>query len=75
MYETGSGVSQDKTQALFWYRKAAEAGDASAMTNLARMYETGSGVSQDKTQALFWYRAAAEAGDASAFEALKRLGQ
>ena len=37
MYEKGLGVSQDYGQAIKWYRKAAEKGDARAMTNF-RLY-------------------------------------
>ena len=51
---------------MFWYRKAAEQGDASAQYNLGVMYENGHGVEQDDEQAVFWYRKAAEQGYADA---------
>jgi TPR repeat protein len=37
MYEGGRGVSKDVTQAIAWYRKAAEQGDAEAKENLAKL--------------------------------------
>ena len=33
MYDKGRGVAQDSKQAAFWYRKAADQGDAPATTN------------------------------------------
>ena len=53
-------------QALIWYRKAAEQGEAFAQHNLALMYQNGLGVPQDYAQALIWYRKAANRGVAAA---------
>ena len=50
----GRGVPHDDTQAVFWYRKAAEQGYARAENNLGVMYEEGKGVPQDDAQALSW---------------------
>ena len=33
-YETGNGVEQSWEQAVLWYRRSAEEGDARAMCNL-----------------------------------------
>ena len=44
MYEYGRGVPQDKSEAVSWYRKAAEQGDESAQTKLGMMYKNGYGV-------------------------------
>jgi uncharacterized protein len=56
--------SDDHVQAMAWYRKAAEAGEARGMRKLGVMYETGSGgLADDDEQAVAWYRKAAEAGD------------
>ena len=65
MYENGRGVEQDDEQA-FWYREAAEQGNAYAQCNLGWMYGNGRGVAQDDEQAVFWYREAAEQGHADA---------
>jgi len=34
MYEDGLGVPQDYNKAIYWYKKAAEQGDAQAKANL-----------------------------------------
>jgi TPR repeat protein len=62
------------SQALYWYRKAAEAGDSGGMSKTGAMYEKGLGVEKDHAQAVFWYRKAAEFGDRNAKANLKRLG-
>ena len=38
MYHIGGGVPQDYKQALAWYRKSAEKGNAKAQYNLGQMY-------------------------------------
>ena len=52
-------------QAVKWYRKAAEQGNARGQTWLGSMYKNGFGVPQDDAEAVNWYRKAAEQGDAS----------
>lgn len=69
----GSGAQKD-SQEVAQYRKAAEKGDASAMTYLGYMYANAKGVAQDDAQAVAWYRKAAKKGSAVAQEALRRLG-
>ena len=39
MYDLGHGVLQDYAQAAFWYRKAAEQGDALAQYYLGNLYD------------------------------------
>ena len=63
MYEAGQGVNQDYAEAVRWYRRAAEQGDAEGQLNLGYMYENGMVVSQDYAEAVRWYRRAAEQGD------------
>ncbi len=65
-YHTGQGVAQDNAEAVKWFRRAAEQGDAKAQSNLGFIYGEGLGVSQDDAQALKWFRKAAEQGDARA---------
>jgi len=57
---------KDYTQAVAWYRKAAEQGYAAAQASLGTLYSFGWGVPKDYTQAVAWYRKAAEQGDANA---------
>jgi TPR repeat protein len=66
MYRTGMGVVQDHKEAVRWYRKAADQGDAAAQFNLALMYANGQGVAQDYKEAVKWYRKSAEQGVAAA---------
>ncbi len=66
MYAKGEGVPQDYAQAMSWYKKAAEQGNAFAQFNLGLMYEKGRGVPQDDGQAVVWYKKAAEQGHAIA---------
>ena len=46
-YRDGTGMPQDDTEAVKWFRKAAEQGDASAQNDLGVMYQNGRGVPQD----------------------------
>jgi hypothetical protein len=67
MYRRGlGGVPQDDTEAVRWYRKAAEQGYPVAQSNLGSMYALGKGVKQDYVQAYMWFNIAAEHGDANA---------
>ena len=75
-YFDGKGVAKDKSEAVKWYRKAAEQGDAEAQYKLGGCYLDGEGVARDKTEALKWWRKAAEQGHEEArffFEVLKEL--
>ena len=54
MYADGHGVSQDYREAVKWYRKAAEQGDAKAQHNLGANYYNGLGVQQDIVIAYAW---------------------
>jgi TPR repeat protein len=65
-YLNGTGEAQDIVQAVFWWRKAAEQGDASGLVNLGYSYEKGEGVTIDLAQAIALYRQAAELGDSTA---------
>ena len=62
MYHKGKGVPQDDAEAVKWYRKAAEQGNADAQNWLGWMYQNGKGVPPDDAEAVEWYRKAAEQG-------------
>jgi len=66
MYNNGKGVKQDYPEAVRWFQKAAEQGNASAQNNLGSMHGCGQGVNQDYSEAARWYQKAAEQGHASA---------
>ena len=59
-------MAKDEREAVKWYRKAADGGNADAMPNLGYMYEQGRGVPRDEAEAVKWYRKAADAGIAKA---------
>jgi len=61
-----AGFAQDPARAVFWYRRAAEAGLAKAQFNLAHCLATGSGTARDDGEAFSWMLSAAEHGLSSA---------
>ena len=54
MYAKGRGVAPDLAQAVQWYRKAAEQGEADGQFNLGDAYANGTGVKPDPPQAMPW---------------------
>ena len=66
MYDKGLGVPQDYAEAMKWWRKAAEQGDASAQYNLGALYANGQDVPQDYVLAHMWISLAAAQGDETA---------
>ena len=73
MYYNGQGVRQDYTQAVQWYRKAAEQGDAEAQYNLGLMYYKGEGVRQDLALAQEWFGKACQNGNQNGCDNYQRL--
>ena len=57
---------QDDAEAVQWYRRGADQGDAYAQFNLGNMYFEGRGVPQDDAEAVKWYRRAADQGNVDA---------
>ena len=57
---------RDYIEAMRWYRKAADKGNAWAMTNIGFLYQHGQGVKRDYIEAMRWYRKAADKGFAGA---------
>ena len=53
-------------EAVKWYRKAAEQGQANAQFCLGEIYSNGEGVELDTVEAVKWYRKAADQGFAAA---------
>jgi len=54
------------TEALEWFRKAADQGDAEGRVRVGNMYRMGLGVQQDYAEALRFYRMAADQGNPNA---------
>ena len=75
MYEKGneSYKKGDYSEAVKWFRKSAEQGNAKGQDVLGMMYELGHVVSQDYSEAIKWYRKAAEQGNAMAQDHLGNM--
>jgi TPR repeat protein len=58
MYSHGQGVPQNYAEAVKWYRKGADQGNAHAQTFLGIMYRDGQGVPQDYVEAHKWFNLA-----------------
>ena len=57
LHEAGRGVPANAVEAVWWYRKAADQGNAFARFKLGVMYYTGgAGVVQDYEQSLKWFK-------------------
>jgi PDZ domain/Sel1 repeat/Putative peptidoglycan binding domain len=65
-------VALPLSQAIEWYRKAAETGDEAAMNALGNMYYEGKSVPTDHGEAVRWYRRAMEEGSSVARRNLAR---
>lgn len=61
-YHGGQGCPQDYAQAMMWFHKAADQGNAGAQWSLGIMYLYGQGVPQDYAQAAIWLHKAADQG-------------
>lgn len=59
-YYNEEGAEQDLTEAVKWYRKAAEQNHDRAQLSLGQHYAYGHGVKQNPVEAVKWYRKAAE---------------
>jgi len=72
-YAVGSGIAVDKAEAVKWYKRAADAGDANAQNNLGVCYAKGAGVAVNKAEAVKWWKRAAAAGHAEAQNFCRQL--
>ena len=63
---TYKGVAKDPSEAVRWFRSAADAGHPIAQYQLGVMYATGNGVVKDPAEAVRWYREAADRDNADA---------
>lgn len=61
-YYYGRGCQVDYTQAMYWYRKAAEAGNPYSPNSIGICYQKGHGVPQSDEQAAIWFEKACQAG-------------
>lgn len=59
----GRGCAVDYTQAMYWYRRAAEAGNIYSPNSIGICYQNGYGVPQSGEQAASWFEKAYKAGN------------
>ena len=64
----GEKLYSDKKyeQAIYWWQKAADAGNSAAQVSLALRYIKGDGVEKDVEKAVYWWQKAANAGNSGA---------
>ena len=74
MYRQGWGVPQTYSEALHWFRKAAERYDSYAEYNMGQMFENGWGVEKDMEEGIRWFRRSAARGHEWAAKRLEELG-
>lgn len=66
-FRTGFGGEVEESEAVYWYRAAAEQGHIGAQSMLAEILEQGwGGTNPDLVEAVRWYRSAAEGGSVTA---------
>ena len=53
-------IAEFDEEAVTWFRKAADQGNAAGEFGLGRMYATGEGIGKDPKKALYWIKLAAE---------------
>ena len=63
MYDNGEGVPEDDTQAVKWYRLAADQGNAFAQFFLGLMYTKGEGVPEDDVESYARFNVAGALGN------------
>jgi TPR repeat protein len=63
-------VSQDLSDAMKWWSKAADRGSIAALNNIAATYYTGRGIGQSYPEAAKWFQLAADKGDGNAMNTL-----
>ena len=66
-------MPQDYQQAVEWFTKAAEQGEARAQFTLGVLYDTGEGVPKDLVQSYKWLNLAAGQGKTEAAEVRDEL--
>lgn len=75
MYAAGLGVPQDDSEAVRWFRLAADQDLARAEYRLGLMYATGRGVPQDYVTAHMWLNLAGAQGLDEARELRDQLAE
>ena len=70
MVFNGFDTEQNYSEALEWYRKAAEQGNHRAQTALCDMFKKGQGMEPENIEALDWWKRRTVTGYAALYNAL-----
>lgn len=74
-YLNGNDVKKDEAEAVKWFRKAAEGGDADGQRELGHALAAGQGTKLDLAEGCRWLSAAAQKGDKMARQELECLAR
>ena len=74
-YDNGQGVGQDFKEAVKWYQKAADQGDAIAQNAIGVAYGMGEGVGQNYVTAYAWRNIAATNGNQKVKKGLSQIAE
>ena len=66
IFHNALGVERDPEQAVIWWRRGAERGDADGQAMLGAAYHLGAGVARDPVEAFVWLLRARAGGSALA---------
>lgn len=72
IYDKGEGTKVDYQKARYWYRKAADQGDAAAMHNFAILLLNGDGGERNQEESERLFRYAASKGNRHSQEVLDK---
>jgi len=72
-YKGEGGATQNFSEAIRWFRKAAERGEGSAESMLGVMYFKGEGVAVNLAESFKWFNHAAARGDADSAKSRDRV--
>ena len=76
MFQTGTGIAKNESEALNWFLKSAGKGNANAQFELGNMYRYGQGVKKANiNEAKKWYKKSAAQGHYDAQNSLTELSQ
>lgn len=65
-YKEGFSVEHDFSEALYWFKKSADGGNAASQYEMGLANEKGNGISKNESEAARWYRISADRGNAPA---------
>lgn len=72
LYNDGLGVKQNVKKGFYWFTKAAELGESTAMLRLSMAYESGIGTNIDENKSIIWLNKAINQENSKALIALAK---